>query len=226
MGMSLSDLQFLHRLNGWVQIGAIVLGLLAVLLQASKFYLDRRINGITRTAEWRAQATIEALQAEVGSQAARIEKQEVEKGALESRIVELVNKVEFESSEIFRTPSGYSVMLRLRSTRSEPLGRMTFEVQVPGDSEAKITDFWPTKNGSPFVFQDNSLRISPDGKSAQLRYELWGNVPTLQVNVSAATNLKIKGNHEFSLSTVTIDPKREYPHYSGQRNVAQGSIRF
>ena len=181
--------------------------------------------------EIESQNMIIQLQKKTENQSILIERQQKEKEVLEQKVVQLVNRVQLDSSNIFRTTSGYSILLRFKSSRNEPLGRMVFEIQLPASSPGRITDFWPTAYGSPFVFQNNSLTIASDGKMAKLHYDLWGDTPALQINLSAAINpttinFKITGNHDLAPITVAIDPKRNYPSGSEKRHVSGGSITF
>jgi len=191
-----------------------------------KYFLDQHEINLRNAKEIESKQTIAKLQTKVESQSIHIERQQKEKEILEQKVVQLVNKIQLDSSSIFRTPSGYSILLRFKSSRNEPLGRMVFEIQSPAGSPGKITDFWPTRYGSPFAFQENSLTIAADGKKAQLNYDLWGNTPALQINLSTAIDFEIRGNHDLEPIKITIDPKKNYPSGSERRHVGEGSIKF
>jgi hypothetical protein len=229
-------------------IFALISGLLSIALfrnfvrrlipQISSHHIDKAlvailIGGLTIAASIHLidQRQINILQKKVETQSTFIERQREEKAVLEQKILQLVNKIQLDSSNIFRTSSGYSILVRFKASRNEPLGRVIFELRLPANSSGKITDFWPTRYGSPFVYQDNSLSISSDYKMAQLHYDLWGNKPALQINISAPINsriigFEIRGNHDLEPITISIDPQKDYPSGSEKRHVSEGSIRF
>ena len=60
----------------------------------------------------------------------------------------------------------------------------------------------------------------------ELTYDLWGNVPALQINVSEATNIQIKGNHDLEYFAISIDAKKRYVIGSDKRRVSEAEITF
>lgn len=146
--------------------------------------------------------------------------------SLQSEIHELVNKIKLDETRIEKTQSGYTVLLKFKSTKNEQLENLSFHASLSQDTNVKILDMWPTKFGSPFVFKNNSLNISKDERSADLKYNLWGNIPAIQINVSGPTAILIKGSHELEPFTINIEPEKKYPTGSEKRHVPGGTITF
>lgn len=98
--------------------------------------------------------------------------------------------------DISRSDSGITVTFQFTPSKNVPLGRITFNASIVGNSNATITDFWPTPKHGSFSSGPGSKNISPDGRNATLVYSLISpGKPTIDLTVTAACEAVIESNY-------------------------------
>ncbi len=106
------------------------------------------------------------------------------------------NTIQLYSQSKTNIASGISWILSFEPLKNEPLGQIEFDIFLPIETKAQITDFWPNAAAGPFIAGDKSKTIAPDGKSARLIYSLMGaGYPTIEIKLSQDSPIKIKGNY-------------------------------
>jgi hypothetical protein len=104
----------------------------------------------------------------------------------------------YRSHAVERRGQHLVLSVRLAPSKNVPLGALVFVAALPPSSPAIITSFWPTLDGGAFLSGDNSKKIAEDGKKARLEYSLLGaGLATLELEVTAETEVRLEGNHDL-----------------------------
>jgi len=112
-------------------------------------------------------------------------------------------KLSLLSKEVNKTEQGYSIILKFKPSKLQPLGRVGFAAKIIDDSDSKIIDFWPT--GS-FGSGKDSKKISDNGKEARLIYNLFGGaLPQVKLITSGICKIEISGSHELTPIVLEIN---------------------
>jgi hypothetical protein len=107
--MNFNDLTFLSRLSNIVQIVAIVLIFLGGGLQAYKFFLDKKIDGIKKSLEQtdklHSEKTVSELQSKIGKQVQKIDNQAKEVETQRQKIQQQAEEVRKQQEKISEVES-------------------------------------------------------------------------------------------------------------------------
>ncbi|MCC6823052.1 MAG: hypothetical protein IT579_20165 [Verrucomicrobia subdivision 3 bacterium] len=98
------------------------------------------------------------------------------------------------------------VTLRFKPSKNQPLGQLRFNADLPIGTSVRITDFWPTLAGGPYLTGDGSKIIGEDGTGAMLRYSLTAaGYPTMELKLSGPSKVRISG--EYIPEPIILDVK-------------------
>lgn len=177
--------------------------------------LTERIAEVQRLETLLAPFKTIALERYMGSEAEALENLARQIGELQTldaekskRIAELEEQLEQTSKQA--TPPTLELLpvtvatsntelvatLRFKPSKNQPLGTLQFIVELPIDSPARITDFWPTLAGGSYETGEDSKLITEDGHVARLVYSLLGaGYPTMELKLSGPAAVRITGNY-------------------------------
>jgi len=205
-------------------VAVIVVGIAPLVLQVQDLKSDNRdlerklterIAEVQRLETLLAPFKTIALQRYMGSEAEALENLARQIGELQTsdaektkRIAELEEQLEQTSKQA--TPPTLELLpvtvatsntelvatLRFKPSKNQPLGTLQFYVELPIDSPARITDFWPTLAGGSYETGEDSKLITEDGHAARLVYSLLGaGYPTMELKLSGSAAVRITGNY-------------------------------
>lgn len=104
-------------------------------------------------------------------------------------------KLNYSSTQPSPYQEGVSNIIIFKATKNEPLGRITFIIQLPINSQSNIIKVWPSLKGGAFQTGDQSMQIAPDKKAAQLTYLPMGaEFTAIEIILSQQSKIQISGN--------------------------------
>jgi len=137
--MDFSELTFLSKLSSFAQIGAIILIFLGGALQASRFYLDKRINHIkeqqAQLEKQKADSTILELGSTISTQVDKIERQSDQVEAQRKKIEEQSREVEAQQQKIREVES----KVQPRSISDQKFQELQAELSKHSGEKIEIT---------------------------------------------------------------------------------------
>lgn len=101
-------------------------------------------------------------------------------------------------------------LLRFEPSKNQPLGSISFQIDIIEPTNVQILDIWPDVGSHAFGSGENSKQINENRASARLTYAILGvGWPTIELTLTSPAEVMITGNHILEPIIVEIDNPTE-----------------